>query len=229
MCIIKKAEHQRIDAFELWCWRRPLRVPWTARRSNQSILKEISTEYLCGRTDAEAETLIIWPPDVKNWLNGKDPDAGKDWRWEEKGMTGMRWLDGITDLMDMSLNKLWKLVMDREARCAAVHGVAKRHDWMTELTDWLNPCISSHLSSVQSLNRVWLFVTPWIAARQASLSITNSRSSPKPTSTESLHGDISSLWLAEKLVTWFVSWLIAMNSPFTKILYIDLPPTAYLE
>ena len=80
---IKKAEHQRIDAFELWCWRRLLRVPSTSRRSNQSILKEISP----GRTDAEAETPILWPPDAKNWLIWKDPDAGKEWRWEEKGMT----------------------------------------------------------------------------------------------------------------------------------------------
>ena len=73
---IKKAEHQRTDAFELCCWRRLLRVPWTARISNQSILKEISPEY--GKTDAEAETPILWPPDVKNGLIGKDPDAGKD-------------------------------------------------------------------------------------------------------------------------------------------------------
>ena len=78
----KKAECQRIDGFELWCWRRLLRVPWTARRSNQSILKEI-----VGRTDAKAETPILWPPDVKNWLIGKDPDAEKDWRQEEKGTT----------------------------------------------------------------------------------------------------------------------------------------------
>ena len=82
---IKKAEHWRIDAFELWCWRRLLRVPWTARRSNRSILKEISPE--CGRTNAEAETPIFWPPDAKNWFIGKDPDAGKDWRQEEKGTT----------------------------------------------------------------------------------------------------------------------------------------------
>ena len=85
--IIKKAEHQRIDAFELWCWRRFLRVPWTAGRSNQSILKEISPWIFIGRTDAEAETPILWPPDVKNWLIRKDPDAGKDWRQEEKGTT----------------------------------------------------------------------------------------------------------------------------------------------
>ena len=80
---IKKAEHWRIDAFKLCCWRRPFRVPWTARRSNQSILKEI----FIGRTDAEAEFLILWPPDAKNWLIGKDPNAGKDWRQEEKGTT----------------------------------------------------------------------------------------------------------------------------------------------
>ena len=85
---IKKAECQRIGAFELGCWGRLLRIPWTPRRSNESILKEISPEYSLGRTDAEAETLILWPPDVKNWLTGKDPDAG-------------------------SLSKLWKLVMDR--------------------------------------------------------------------------------------------------------------------
>ena len=97
---IKKAEHQRIDAFELWCWRRLLRVPWTASRSNQAFLKEISPELFIGRTDAEAETPIRWPPDVKNWLIGKDPDSGKVWRQKEKGTTEdemvgwHHWLDG---------------------------------------------------------------------------------------------------------------------------------------
>ena len=95
---IKKAEHRRIDAFELWCWRRPLRVPWTARRSNQSILKispGCSLEGLMLKLKLE-----YWPPDAKNWLIGKDPDAGKDWRQEEKGMTKdemagwHHWLDG---------------------------------------------------------------------------------------------------------------------------------------
>ena len=79
---VKKAEGRRIDDFELWCWRRLLRVlPWTARRSNQSILNQ--SWILIGRTDTEVETPVLWPPDVKNWLTRKDPDAGKDWRWEE--------------------------------------------------------------------------------------------------------------------------------------------------
>ena len=83
---IKKAEHQSIDAFELWCWRRLLRIPWTARRSNQSFLKEISPEYSL-KDWSEVKTPIPWPPDAKSWLIGKDPDAGKDWRQEEKEMT----------------------------------------------------------------------------------------------------------------------------------------------
>ena len=83
---VKKAESQRIDAFELWCWRRLLRVPRTARRSNQSILKEISWMFF-GRTDAEAETPVLWPPHVKSWLIGKDSDAGRDCRQEERGTT----------------------------------------------------------------------------------------------------------------------------------------------
>ena len=83
---IKKSECRKTDVFALWCWRILLKVPWTARRSNQSVIKEISPVFI-GRTDAEAETPILCPPDVKNWLIWKDPDAGKDWRQEEKGMT----------------------------------------------------------------------------------------------------------------------------------------------
>ena len=84
---IKKAECWRIDAFELWCWRRLLRVPWTARRSKPVHPKGDQSWVFIGRTDAEAETPILWPPDAKSWLIGKDPDAGKDWGQEEKGMT----------------------------------------------------------------------------------------------------------------------------------------------
>ena len=131
---IKKAEHQRIDAFELWCWKRLLTVPWTARRSSQSILKEISSECslegLMLKLKLQSFSHLMWRNDLLERILMLGKIGGERRR---RGRQRMRWMVGITDLMGMSLSKLWELVMDREALRDAVHGVTMNQ---TQLWDW---------------------------------------------------------------------------------------------
>ena len=163
---IKKAERWRIDVFEVWYYRRLLRVPWTARRSNQSILQEVSPGCSSEGLILKLKLPILWPPDVKSWLIWKDPDAGKDWRQEEKGTTEDEMFGWHNRHSDMGLGGLQELVMDREAWHAVVHGVTKSRTRLSNRTELKDFRLGRRNMHLRSLGASWLLVfstppRPW--------------------------------------------------------------------
>ena len=151
---VKKAECWRIDAFELWCWRRLLRVPWTAKSYNQSILKDISPRCSDARNDAEAETPVLWPPHAQSWLIGKDFDAGRDWGQEEKGMT-----EEETWIWVNSGSWWWT---GRPGVLRFMGSQRARHDWVTEL-NWK---ISRHVCYILEYDEVNMNTREWIVVTE---------------------------------------------------------------
>ena len=151
---VKKAERRRIDAFGLWCWRRLLRVPWTARRSNQSILKEISPgcslEGLMLKLELQYFGHLMWRVDSLEKTLMLGGIGGRT----RRGWQRMRWLDGITDSMDVSLSELWELVMDREAWLAVIHGVAKSWTQLSNWTELIHDTIFSVVSAYNKANKI---------------------------------------------------------------------------
>ena len=158
--MIKKAEHWRTDVFELWFWRRLLRVPWTDKEIKPVPPKGDQSWIFTGRTDADAQTPILWPPDENSQFTGKNPDAGKNWRQKEKRATENEMVGWHHRFMDMNLGKLREMVKDRKAWNAAVHGVTKSQTWLSDWTTESQPLCEPIFRSKQGNSEEWGALPP---------------------------------------------------------------------